>query len=79
MQFRLSLAQNKFMAWSMRTGRTKSLRAASTKARADGYDRKQQWKEKPGHRYTPRELRLMSKSLGPFRIVQPEFHVMELD
>ena len=34
--------------------------AAAETARAEGFARKQKWKEQPGNRYTPEELRKMS-------------------
>ena len=34
--------------------------AAAEAARAAAYERKQKWKEQPGNRYTPEELREMS-------------------
>ncbi len=52
---------------------------ASSAGREPGFERKQRWKAKPGNRYTAKELRLMSESLGRIRILQPEFHLMNLD
>jgi len=49
------------------------------KRRAEHYARKQKWKELPGNRYTAEELREMSASLGPIRIIEQETHVMHLD
>ena len=37
---------------------------AAEAARAAGYARKQKWKELPGNRYTPEELREMSANSG---------------
>jgi hypothetical protein len=47
--------------------------------RAAAHDRKQKWKARAGNRYTPRELKAMSDSLGPLVIVEHEAPVMELD
>ena len=64
----------------MRPDHIKPLRdEAAEAARAAGYARKQEWKERPGNRYTPEELREMSESLGPITITEPEPHVMHLD
>ena len=46
--------------------------------RAAGYARKQKWKELPGNRYTPEELRKMAENAGPIQIIQAEPHVMIL-
>jgi hypothetical protein len=43
------------------------------------FESKQRWKESPGNRYTPEELRAMAESLGRIRIVEPEFEIMRLD
>ena len=43
---------------------------AAEAARAAGYERKQKWKELPGNRYTPEELRAMSAELGEFTMVR---------
>lgn len=48
-------------------------------ARAAAFERKQKWKELPGNRYTPEELREMAESLGPLRITEQETPVMHLD
>ena len=48
-------------------------------ARAAGYDRKQRWKELPGNRYTPEELRQMSGELGEFSIHSVKPTVMHID
>jgi hypothetical protein len=45
----------------------------------DPFARKQQWKELPGHRYTPEELRNMADSIGPFVITEQAPHVMRLE
>ena len=46
--------------------------------RAAAFARKQQWKEQPGNRYTPDELREMSASLGTLLITEQETPVMHL-
>ena len=46
--------------------------------RAAAFARKQKWKEQPGNRYTPDELRKMSASLGPLVITEQETPVMQL-
>ena len=54
---------------------------AAEAARAAGFERKQRWKELPGNRYTPEELRQMSETLGEFTLVkreQPKRRVMHL-
>lgn len=43
---------------------------AAEAERAAGYERKQAWKELPGNRYTPEELRAMSAELGEFTMVR---------
>jgi len=48
-------------------------------ARAAAFERKQRWKEQPGNRYTPSELREMSASFGRINIAELEPHVMRLD
>lgn len=48
-------------------------------ARAARFVRKQEWKEKPGNRYTPEELRLMSKNIGAVEIIEPDVFIMDLD
>ena len=52
---------------------------AAEAARAAAYERKQKWKELPGNRYTPEELRQMSEELGEFSIHSPEPVVMHID
>lgn len=47
-------------------------------ARDAAFGRKQKWKEQPGNRYTPDELREMSASLGTLVITEPETPVMHL-
>lgn len=53
---------------------------AAEAKRAAGYARKQKWKELPGNRYTPQELRQMSEELGEFtlRRVQRKLRVMHI-
>ena len=53
---------------------------AAEAARAVAYERKQKWKELPGNRYTPEELREMSKDLGEFTMhsVRPKIRVMHI-
>jgi hypothetical protein len=53
---------------------------AAEAERAAGFARKQQWKELPGNRYTPEELRAMSESLGEITIIsrRPKRRVMYL-
>lgn len=46
---------------------------------AAGFERKQRWKEQPGNRYTPEELRQLSGSFGAFKIEEPELHIMKLE
>jgi hypothetical protein len=43
---------------------------AAEARRAEGYARKQKWKELPGNRYTPEELRAMSASFGGLTIIR---------
>lgn len=43
---------------------------AAEARRAEGYARKQAWKELPGNRYTPEELRQMSEGFGEFTMVR---------
>ena len=55
---------------------------AAEAARAAGFERKQRWKELPGNRYTPEELRQMSETVGDFTLVKrqrPKRRVMHLD
>ena len=53
--------------------------AAKEAARAAHYERKQRWKEQPGHRYTAEELERMARDLGPFTIVEQAPDVMKID
>lgn len=52
---------------------------AAEAARAAGFERKQRWKELPGNRYTPDELRLMAESFGDFTMHKRRTKVMYLD
>ena len=55
------------------------LRPDAEAERAAAFARKQKWKEQPGNRYTPDELREMSDSLGPLCITEQETPVMDLE
>src|SRR5258708_2559460 len=46
--------------------------------RAAGHERKQEWKERNGNRYTAEELGKMAGSLGTLTISETDLHVMEL-
>jgi len=64
----------------MRPGHIKLPRdEAAEAARAAAYERKQRWKERPGNRYTPEELRRMSGEFGEFSFHLPEPTVMQID
>jgi hypothetical protein len=69
---------------SLRPGHIKLPKSPAAEAaeavRAAGYARKQKWKELPGNRYTPEELREMSRNFGEFtmHIVEPKIRVMHL-
>lgn len=52
---------------------------AAEAERDAAFARKQAWKELPGNRYTPEELRQMSARLGQLNIVEPDPEVMHLD
>ena len=52
---------------------------AAEAERAAAYERKQKWKEQPGNRYTPEELREMANSFGEFTIIRPKRRVMYID
>lgn len=49
-------------------------------ARAAAYERKQKWKELPGNRYTPEELRAMSGEFADCVVIKrpPRRRVMHL-
>lgn len=53
--------------------------AAAEAARAAGFARKQAWKEQPGNRYTPEELRLMSGEFADCTMHKRRTKVMFLD
>ena len=52
---------------------------AAEAARAAAYERKQRWKELPGNRYTPEELRQMSGEFADCTMHQHRTKVMYLD
>ncbi|MSU64258.1 MAG: hypothetical protein EXS31_18020 [Pedosphaera sp.] len=52
---------------------------AAEAARAAAFERKQRWKELPGNRYTPEELRQMSGEFADCTIHSPEATVMHID
>ena len=52
--------------------------SAAEKARAEHFARKQKWKEQPGNRYTPEELRLMLENSPPLTIHHRRTKVMYL-
>ena len=58
----------------MRPGHIKLPKApgaeAAAAARAAAYARKQQWKEQPGNRYTPEELRAMSGDFADCTVIR---------
>ena len=47
--------------------------------RAAAYARKQQWKELPGNRYTPDELRQMSGEFDDCTMLRPKHRIMYID
>ena len=49
---------------------------AAEAARAAGFERKQRWKELPGNRYTPEELRQMSGEFGEFTMHRRKRRIM---
>jgi hypothetical protein len=49
---------------------------AAEAKRAEGYARKQAWKELSGNRYTPEELRQMSGEFGKFTMHRRKRRVM---
>jgi hypothetical protein len=51
---------------------------AAEAARAAAFERKQRWKELPGNRYTPEELRRMGERLGPLSIEEAAPEIMRL-
>ncbi|MBI5802415.1 MAG: hypothetical protein HZA92_17035 [Verrucomicrobia bacterium] len=52
---------------------------AAEAERAVAFARKQRWKELPGNRYTPAELREMAARLGKLAITETEPEIMRLD
>jgi hypothetical protein len=51
---------------------------AAEAARAAAFERKQRWKELPGNRYTPEELRRMGERWGPLSIEEAAPEIMRL-
>lgn len=65
----------------MRPGHIKLPRdEAAEAARAAAFERKQRWKELPGNRYTPEELRAMSGEFADCTMhrVRPKRRVMHI-
>ena len=52
---------------------------AAEAERAAGFARKQKWKELPGNRYTPEELRAMSGEFADCVVVKRRTKVMFID
>ena len=52
---------------------------AAETGRAAAFERKQKWKELPGNRYTPEELRLMSGEFDDCTMLRPKHRVMYID
>ena len=52
---------------------------AAEAERAAAYERKQQWKELPGNRYTPEELREMSGEFADAVMLRSKRRVMYTD
>ncbi len=64
----------------MRPDHIQPPRAEAAEAeRAAAYERKQQWKELPGNRYTPEELKHLAENFGPFTVHKRRTKVMHLD
>lgn len=64
----------------MRTDHLKRPRDAAVEAaRAAAFERKQRWKEQPGNRYTPEELRRMAEDFGEFTMIKPKTKVMYIE
>ena len=67
----------------MRSGHIKLPKSAKDEAaeaeRAAAYERKQKWKELPGNRYTPEELREMSGDFADCVVVKRRTKVMYID
>jgi hypothetical protein len=51
---------------------------AAEAARAEGYDRKQKWKEQPGNRYTPEELKRMVGEFSDCDMIRRKRRVMHI-
>jgi hypothetical protein len=61
----------------MRTGHIKPVKDENAQtARSAAFDRKQKWKELPGNRYAPEELREMTGEFGKFTIRRLKRRVM---
>jgi len=52
---------------------------AAEAERAAAFERKQKWKELPGNRYTPEELKYLAENFGPFTIHKRRTKVMFID
>lgn len=52
---------------------------AAETGRAAAFERKQKWKELPGHRYTPGELQEMSGEFNDSIMLRPKLRVMYTD
>ncbi len=52
---------------------------AAEAERTASFERKQKWKELPGNRYTPEELRLMSGEFAGCTMQRPKLRVMYID
>ncbi len=64
----------------MRPGQIKLPRDEAAEAeRAAAFERKQRWKELPGNRYTPEELRAMSGEFADCVLVKRRTKVMFID
>ena len=64
----------------MRHDHIKPLRDEAAEAeRAASFERKQKWKELPGHRYTPGELQEMSGEFNDSIMLRPKLRVMYTD
>ena len=64
----------------MRPDHIKPPRAeAAETVRAAAFERKQQWKELPGNRYTPEELQEMSGEFSDSIMLRPKLRVMYTD
>ena len=52
---------------------------AAEAARAAAFERKQKWKELPGNRYTPEELKQMSGEFADCVMIKRRTKVMHID